>query len=506
MRFATLWQKPEINPDTKKALTLPVLRPWDRYGRCFHLSWLGFFVAFLSWFAFPPLQASIKKDLKLTPADVSNSNVVGLTATMVARFALGPLCDLIGPRYTMAFTLLVGAIPTAFVPLVKNKEGLFAIRFFVGLLGGTFVPCQMWTTSFFDTAVVGRANALAGGWGNAGGGVAYFTMPAVETSLLNRGFGDSRSWKFAFLVCPFILIVFIAILILLFGYDCPEGKWSERTVGRRLVKSTASTPGIFTPDVASPSRASLDEKKGGVTEVVSETDLEMSQAIEELEEFIEKPTFGDVMKVAFHPRTMLTALPYATTFGGELAVESILSAFYLAHSKKLGENWTQQLAGNWGSMMGLMNIFTRPLGGYISDLLYQKYQTTLVKKYWMLTCGILQSIFLLWIGLDTGITVAGLIVGVAFMSVFMEAGNGANFSLVPHINPHHSGIVAGITGGFGNIGGILFSLAFRFSVTATGATDYQKGIWEIAIAMLLVNVLCALIPLSPNDFVKKLRR
>jgi hypothetical protein len=37
---------------------------------------VGFFVAFLSWFAFPPLLAeSIKVDLQLTPAQIGNSNV-----------------------------------------------------------------------------------------------------------------------------------------------------------------------------------------------------------------------------------------------------------------------------------------------------------------------------------------------------------------------------------------------------------------------------------------------
>ena len=39
-------------------------------------STVGFFVAFLSWFAFPPLLAeSIKVDLQLTPAQIGNSNV-----------------------------------------------------------------------------------------------------------------------------------------------------------------------------------------------------------------------------------------------------------------------------------------------------------------------------------------------------------------------------------------------------------------------------------------------
>jgi NNP family nitrate/nitrite transporter-like MFS transporter len=67
--------------------------------------------------------------------------------------------------------LLCGSIPTAMAGLVTTPSGLIALRFFVGILGASFVPCQVWTTGFFDKSVVGSANALTAGLGNAGGGV-----------------------------------------------------------------------------------------------------------------------------------------------------------------------------------------------------------------------------------------------------------------------------------------------------------------------------------------------
>ena len=67
--------------------------------------------------------------------------------------------------------LLLGAIPTALAGTITTVRGLLVLRFFVGILGGAFVPCQVWCTGFFDKNVVGSANALAGGWGNAGGGI-----------------------------------------------------------------------------------------------------------------------------------------------------------------------------------------------------------------------------------------------------------------------------------------------------------------------------------------------
>ena len=75
------------------------------------------------------------------------------------------MCDAIGPRYTFAAILLAGSLPTALAGAVYNVNGLLALRFFIGILGAAFVPCQVWSTGFFDKNVVGTANALAGGWG-----------------------------------------------------------------------------------------------------------------------------------------------------------------------------------------------------------------------------------------------------------------------------------------------------------------------------------------------------
>lgn len=87
------------------------------------------------------------------------------------RAIAGPLCDRFGPRLVFVGCLLIGAIPSVLAGTADNAGSLYAIRFFVGILGSTFVPCQVWTTGFFDRNVVGTANALVGGWGNSGGGI-----------------------------------------------------------------------------------------------------------------------------------------------------------------------------------------------------------------------------------------------------------------------------------------------------------------------------------------------
>jgi NNP family nitrate/nitrite transporter-like MFS transporter len=78
----------------------------------------------------------------------------------------------------------------------------------------------------------------------------------------------------------------------------------------------------------------------------------------------------------------------------------------------------------------------------------------------------------------------GLIAGMAF---FLEAGNGANFSLVPHVHPHANGIVSGVTGAAGNLGGIIFAIIFRFDVTGKLA-HYGRSMWIVGVMTMALNL------------------
>lgn len=93
-KLSHLWSEPILNPLNLKSYTLPLLNLRSPYCRNPLLATLGFFVAFLSWFAFPPLfPEAITKDLKLTTVQVANSNIVALCATLVMRLITGPAVD-----------------------------------------------------------------------------------------------------------------------------------------------------------------------------------------------------------------------------------------------------------------------------------------------------------------------------------------------------------------------------------------------------------------------------
>ncbi|KAH8891018.1 nitrate transporter [Thozetella sp. PMI_491] len=502
-KITSLWGAPEVNPINRKARSVPFLNPVNMYGRVFFFSWFGFMIAFWAWYTFPPLlTATIKQDLHLSAPEVANSNIVSLVATLAVRAVAGPLCDQYGPRKVFAGTLLIGAIPIGLAPLVTSANGLYASRFFIGILGGSFVPCQVWSTGFFDKNVVGTANAFTGGFGNAGGGITYFIMPAVYDSFVSRGYAPGPAWRLTFIV-PLIMVIFCGISLLLLCPDTPDGKWSERVLHAQQNLQAHSVggggvvevPGAITDKASSEGDKSsnTDEKKSHHPDYDHEAVMTQDDMIQTAEgEIIQKPTLKEALPVLASPQTIFHILTYMCSFGGELAINSILASYYVKNFPTL----TQTQAANWAAMFGFLNFITRPTGGIVSDLLYNYCGKNLwYKKAWITTCGVLTGAILILIGqLDphNQSTLFGL---VAFMAIFHEAGNGANFALVPHVHPFANGILSGLTGAGGNLGGVIFAIIFRFM---DNGTNYAKALWVIGIIHISVNLAVSWIPPLPK--------
>ncbi|MCJ1406206.1 hypothetical protein MMC19_000271 [Ptychographa xylographoides] len=494
----TLWKAPQVNPINRKARTIPGLNPINVYGRVFTFAWFGFFLAFWSWYAFPPLlTVTIGKDLGLTSTDIANSNIISLVATLLVRLAAGPACDRYGPRYTFAACLFAGAIPTALAGAVTNVQGLLALRFFIGILGGSFVPCQVWSTGFFDKNIVGTANAFTGGLGNAGGGVTYFLMPAIFDSLVsNQHLSTHVAWRVAFIV-PFICITAVATALLICCPDTPTGKWSDRHlhaeqnlvqhgINGDVVDLPAGFEGDHSARSGSPSAGSAEKKNvefsaSGKTGILGDHEAQLGeeQMVEAAHgEVVQAPTLKEAGKVILSLQTLVTAACYFCSFGTELSVNSILGAYYLKNFPALGQTGT----GRWAAMFGLLNIVFRPIGGILSDYVYRK-TNVWGKKYVVHCYAIVTGIFLIAIGVTNSkqtSTMFGLIAGMAF---FLEGGNGANYALVPHVHPFANGIVSGCTGAAGNLGGIVFAIIFRYN-----GTNYGRVFWIIGIITIAINL------------------
>ena len=399
------------------------------------------------------------------------------------RVIAGPCCDRFGPRKTFAACLLIGAVPTFLSGTANNAAELYALRFFIGILGGSFVPCQVWSTLFFDKNIVGTANSLTAGFGNAGGGVTYFLMPKIYDSLVkDQNLTPHVAWRVAFIV-PGICITTVALGILLLCPDTPIGRWSQREQmvdGRHPQKGTAKLVSDDLVDGTYPSSTSgapqvpqFDHQAKGQAKTPSEK-VEVARA-----ELIVDPTVKETTAVVWSLQTLVTVACYFCSFGAELAINSILGAYYLHNFPTIG----QTESGNWAAMFGLLNVVCRPAGGLVSDLLYRRLNSVWSKKIWLHSLALIAGGFLIAIGVVDShqkSTMFGLLAGFAF---FLEAGNGANFSLVPHVHPYANGIVSGLTGAAGNFGGVVFAIIFRYC-----GKDYAKPFWIMGIVTIVVNL------------------
>ncbi|KZV71120.1 nitrate transporter [Peniophora sp. CONT] len=468
-----------VNPSNLKCQTLPLLSLRNQYGHNFHLSWLGFWVAFLSWFAFSPLvPEAVSKDLHLTPAQLGNSNVISLCATLLVRLIVGPAIDRYGPRKVMASLLVIGAIPSGLAGTVSDARGLYVIRFFIGILGGTFVPCQAWTTVFYDKNVVGLANALVGGWGNSGGGFTFIIMIALFNQLVADGLSSHSAWRAAFAIVPVPILLSTALLIMIFGTDHPAGKWSDR---HEIPAARRPSPAERESSIRELAFKSSSEKVSTKVSVepVSEVDTAINEPL----------TLRDTLALLVNPLTWLPALSYFTTFGFELVVDANLANVLYGLYKS--SSFDQTKAGYIASIFGLLNIFTRPFGGYLSDVIYTRFGVK-GKKYLMIALGISQGLFAVGLGvyIDQHHSPSlGVIIGLFVLTaLFNEAGNGSCFGLVPHCNPNSNGLTSGIVGAFGNLGGVIFALIFRFQATPVG-----KAFWVCGIISVGLNTVLTLI-------------
>ena len=181
------------------------------------MSWMGFFVSFVSTFAAAPMIAIIREDLELTKPDLGSAGLAAVTGTIGARVLMGSVCDVVGPRYGLSIVLLLSAPFCFCMSYVTSAAGFLICRMGIGLGLATFVACQFWMSCMFNGKCVGLANATAAGWGNLGGGVTQFLMPLIFRGMTSATEGRIFSaWRWAYLV-PGLLHTIMGVAVMSIG-------------------------------------------------------------------------------------------------------------------------------------------------------------------------------------------------------------------------------------------------------------------------------------------------
>src|SRR5215211_574589 len=193
----------------------------------FHITWITFFFCFFGWFGIAPLMPIVREQLHLTKGQMGNITIASVSATILARLIIGRLCDTLGPRLSYTILLVLGSLPVLGIGFCNSYESFLLFRFLIGVIGASFVITQFHTSMMFAPNIVGTANAVAGGWGNLGGGVTNLVMPLIAAAFVGLGYVDAaNSWRYAMIV-PGVLLLVMAFVYYRYTKDTPKGNYDE---------------------------------------------------------------------------------------------------------------------------------------------------------------------------------------------------------------------------------------------------------------------------------------
>jgi len=411
-----------------KANSINLLEFHTPQMRAFHLTWVAFFVCFFAWFACAPLMPVIKGEFGLSVAQIANINIAAVAITILVRLVVGPLCDRYGPRKTYTGLLALGAIPVLGVAFAQSYESFLLFRLGIGAVGASFVITQYHTSVMFAPKVVGTANAAAAGWGNAGGGAAQAAMPLLLAALLMAGVSETLGWRVA-LIVPGVAMLVMAVVYWRYTQDCPAGNFSELRA------------------------AGLPVESGG------------------------KGGWASFKAACRNHRAWLLFVTYGACFGIEIFIHNIAAVYYVDHF-----GLSLKAAGLAAGSFGLLALFARALGGWLSDRSAGRGDlNSRVTVLFVLMVG--EGLGLLWFANADGVAFA--LAAMLVFGLFTHMACGATYALVPFVAPNALGGVAGIVGAGGNVGAVLAGFLMK------GTGDVRQTLFILG-GLVVVASLCAL--------------
>lgn len=404
--------------------------------RTFHMTWIAFFTCFFGWFGIAPLMVVIRDEFALTKAQVFDTIIASVAVTVLARLAIGWLCDKYGPRRTYAWLLILGAIPVAGIGLSTGFVSFLVFRLMIGVIGASFVITQYHTSQMFAPNCVGAANATTAGWGNLGGGVTQAVMPLLFGAFMFFTGDDAAiSWRLAMLVPAAVLLV-LGVAYYRLTKDTPEGDLRELRAKGKLDKDHGSIKSFF--------EACKDYRVWALFAV------------------------------------------YAACFGIELTINNIAALYF-----KDEFGLSLKTAGLIAASFGLMNIFARSLGGIVSDKFNLRWGLR-GRVMFLATVLAAEGIGLMIFSRMVSLPLA--VVSLIAFSLFVQASEGATFAIVPFVKKRALGSVAGIVGAGGNVGAV----AAGFVLRSEGLT-IRDGLFYIGAAVAATALVASAVRFSAKD-------
>ncbi len=431
-----------------------------------HMSWLAFFVSFVVWFNFAPLMASIRETFGLSDQEVKLLLILNVALTIPARIIIGMLVDKYGPRITFSVLLAASSAFCFLFAFADSFEKLAIYRFMLGFVGAGFVIGIRLVSEWFPAKQVGTAEGIYGGWGNFGSAGAAIALPSIALWI-----GGDDGWRWAVASTGVVALVFSFIFYFSVSNN-PKGTTYFRPKNLGAMEVTSKGDFLLYCLMTAPLYLAL----GVLAWKIGPSNLQIFTAIEASVIYlsllvmyayqvlqiyrINKGLFAanakpvpEIHHYKFKQVAVLN-LSYMITFGSELAVISMLPLFFFDTFRETADLSITQ-AALIASIFAGLNLIMRPAGGIFSDKYGRK------KTLSITLAGIAVGYFLMG-QIDVNWSIPAAIGVMIIASIFVNAGNGAVFAVVPLIKRRLTGQVAGTTGAFGNVGGVAFLTVLSF--------------------------------------------
>lgn len=425
--------------------------------RILHYTWLAFFITFLMWFAFIPLLPTLIKEFGLSSSDVKALLLLNVAFTIPARVLIGVLVDKYGPRLSYSILLaLCGLLCLGFAAAQTFTE-LAILRFLLGFAGAGFVIGVRLVSEWFPAREVGAAEGIYAGWGNFGAAVASMSMP-----LLALAFGGDNGWRYAIVLTGIIALVY-SVIFYREVRDTPAGATYFRPAKTGGLEVSSKSDFVLYALISLPIYLSLLLLTWRLGEfgLLSPLGCVIGYAVSvalgayhylkiwQVNRHLFTRTQPPMAPYKFKQVAIIN-LTYLACFGSELAVVSMLPLFFIDTF-----GISPVFAGITAGSFAVMNLFARPGGGWLSDRLGRRKVLTIALIGQTVGYLLLAQIDSSWsVGLAIGLTV--------LTSIFVQAACGGVDAVMPLIQRRMTGQIAGLTGAFGNVGGVIFLTVLSF--------------------------------------------
>ena len=432
--------------------------------RMLHVSWVAFFITFVVWFSHAPLLAFIKDAFDLSSQQVKALLILNVALTIPSRIVVGMLVDRFGPRIVFSLLLMSASFICWGFAFATSYEMLALFRFLCGFVGAGFVIGIRLVGEWFPAKQVGIAEGIYGGWGNFGSAAGAMTLPTLALM-----FGGDDGWRYAIACCGVLAFVY-SLIFYKVARNTPKGSHYFKPKRSGGLEVTSKSDLYFYLAMNIPmyialavltwklSPANLGLLSATATNalyvILAVLFVVQTSQIWKVNKHHLEEGVAEIDKYKFKQVAILN-WSYFVTFGSELAVVSMLPLFFMDTFEL-----TPVTAGLLASGFAFMNLAARPGGGWLSDKMGRK--ATLSFLIAGLTVG-----YLVLSQIDSQWIIPLAVVATMCCSFFVQAGEGAVFAMVPLVKRRMTGQVAGMTGAYGNVGGVTFLTVLSFVDAST---------------------------------------